>query len=201
MRKIQERNIYGTYYVDVINPLTACANSDTINLTITPLPVATFTSEPLGPLTLGFTNTSTDVLTTYWDFGDGAVSYELNPWHEYPFANTWDVTLVVTNDCGADIETGSFQVTTGTSELNNEPKIILFPNPAVDMLNIEMSGKDITSEISIYTLQGQLLLQQNIEQQHTNLISLEINHLSAGNYMVVVEQEHYTRSFPFVITK
>ena len=190
----------GTYYVDVINPLTACANSDTINLTITPLPVATFTSEPLGPLTLGFTNTSTDVLTTYWDFGDGAVSYELNPWHEYPFANTWDVTLVVTNDCGADIEAGSFQVTTALNELKNENTVLLFPNPTSEFLNIELKNREKSVAVYIYTLQGQLLFQQNINHQ-TNLITLDIEHLAVGNYMVVLQQEHNTTSLPLIKIK
>ena len=190
----------GTYYVDVINPLTGCANSDTITLTITPLPVAAFTSEPLGPLTLGFTNTSTDVLTTYWDFGDGAVSYELNPWHEYPFANTWDVTLVVTNDCGADIEAGSFQVTTALNELKNENTVLLFPNPTSEFLNIELKNREKSVAVYIYTLQGQLLFQQNINHQ-TNLITLDIEHLAVGNYMVVLQQEHNTTSLPLIKIK
>jgi len=190
----------GTYYVDVTNPMTGCANSDTIILTITPLPIAAFITEAIGPLTLGFTNTSTDVITTYWDFGDGAVSYELNPWHEYPYANTWDVTLVVTNDCGADIEAGSYQVTTAIDELNGDPKIILFPNPAYDILNIETSVEDTFSGISIYTLQGQLLLHQNIEPL-SSAFRINIETLPAGNYMMVLEQKHIATSIPFVITK
>jgi len=190
----------GTYYVDVTNPMTGCANSDTIILTITPLPIAAFITEAIGLLTLGFTNTSTDVITTYWDFGDGAVSYELNPWHEYPYANTWDVTLVVTNDCGADIEAGSYQVTTAIDELNGDPKIILFPNPAYDILNIETSVEDTFSGISIYTLQGQLLLHQNIEPL-SSAFRINIETLPAGNYMMVLEQKHIATSIPFVRTK
>ena len=190
----------GIYYVDVLNPLTGCANSDTIDLTITPLPVATFVAEAIGPLTLGFTNTSTDVLTTYWDFGDGAVSYELNPWHEYPYANTWNVTLVVTNDCGADIEAGAFQVTTAINEFNNGSDFILYPNPAADILNIELSSTLNSGSIFIYTLQAQMLYHQNLDAG-TNLISIELNNIVSGNYMLVIEQEHHTTSLPFVVTK
>ena len=111
-----------------------------------------------------------------------------------------DITLVVTNDCGADIEAGSFQVTTALNELKNENTVLLFPNPTSEFLNIELKNREKSVAVYIYTLQGQLLFQQNINHQ-TNLITLDIEHLAVGNYMVVLQQEHNTTSLPLIKIK
>lgn len=43
---------------------------------------------------------SNDVITWVWDFGDGAQSNDQNPSHQYNTAGTYTATLTVYNDCG-----------------------------------------------------------------------------------------------------
>jgi len=72
-------------------------------------PSASFTAEPTAgcaPLEVDFTDTSTGSPTSYaWDFGDGATSTEPNPSHTYVAPGNYSATLIVTNDCGQDVDT------------------------------------------------------------------------------------------------
>ena len=56
-------------------------------------------------LTCDFTDSSSDtdgsVVAWSWDFGDGSVSGAQNPSHTYSLANTYTVSLTVTDDLGA----------------------------------------------------------------------------------------------------
>ncbi len=65
-------------------------------------PLAGFTSviTPNGcnPSSVQFTNTSTGAMSWNWDFGDGGVSSQLNPVHNYGVPGNHSVTLTVSND-------------------------------------------------------------------------------------------------------
>ena len=65
---------------------------------------ADLTSGPF-PLAVNFTDQSTGDITSWsWDFGDGATSTEQNPSHTYTDAGTYTVSLAVTGPCGSDTE-------------------------------------------------------------------------------------------------
>jgi PKD repeat protein len=74
-----------------------------------PPEVAGFTADlnsGLAPLTVNFTDQSTGDITSWsWDFGDGASSTEQNPSHTYTDAGTYTVSLAVTGPCGPDTKT------------------------------------------------------------------------------------------------
>ncbi len=74
-----------------------------------PTPSADFSASPTSgppPLTVAFTDLSTENPTSWsWDFGDGAVSTEQNPSHEYTLMGVFDVSLTAENAGGADTET------------------------------------------------------------------------------------------------
>ena len=55
------------------------------------------------PFSVSFTNLSTSASSSYWDFGDGAVSGILNPSHTYNNPGIYSVDLVTTDPiCGVD---------------------------------------------------------------------------------------------------
>jgi len=70
------------------------------------LPAAGFTATPLSgcvPLTVQFTNNSTNTDSWLWDFGDGMTSTDWEPSHQYTNSSSgYTVTLTVTNSCGSD---------------------------------------------------------------------------------------------------
>ncbi len=71
-------------------------------------PTAAFSfspSDPTAGASVSFTDESTDpdgeIASWDWSFGDGAFSTEQNPSHTYNAADTYEVTLTVTDDDGA----------------------------------------------------------------------------------------------------
>ena len=67
-------------------------------------PVANFTSSATAgavPLTVSFTDSSTDASSWHWDFGDGSSSTERNPSHTYNAAGTYTMTLTATGPGGS----------------------------------------------------------------------------------------------------
>lgn len=69
----------------------------------TPRTRAEFQGEPrsgTAPLTVRFTDLSSNAATWTWDFGDGQGSSEQNPQHVYATGGSFDVTLVVTGPTG-----------------------------------------------------------------------------------------------------
>ncbi len=71
-------------------------------------PEASFSASPrVGPppLTVRFKdNSSGEVKSWLWDFGDGVTSSFPNPTHTYTKQGTYTVSLKVSNDCGEDIK-------------------------------------------------------------------------------------------------
>ena len=68
-------------------------------------PVSNFTYTPLNPTdiqTIIFEDSSTDydgIIVNYtWDFGDGCISFEQNPSHQYADNRNYDVSLTITDD-------------------------------------------------------------------------------------------------------
>jgi len=86
---------------------------------IPPAPVAAFTYSPAAPTTgspVMFTDASTGGApdTWAWDFGDGSSSTEQNPSHTFATADTFTVSLTVSNGGGSDSTSMDITVGAGT---------------------------------------------------------------------------------------
>jgi len=64
-------------------------------------PAANFTFLNNG-LTVDFNNMSQNATTTIWNFGDGNTSVDNDPSHTYIQNGTYNVQLIISNDCGVD---------------------------------------------------------------------------------------------------
>jgi PKD repeat protein len=125
----------------------------------TNVPAAGFTNT-LNNYTATFTNTSTNGVTYLWDFGDGTTSTDPNPIHVYPGDGTYHVTLTTYNDCGSNTASKDVViVTTGISEAVMEG-FEIYPNPAKDVLNINISKHDVI-RIELVDMVGKLVFANN----------------------------------------
>ncbi len=94
----------GSYDVTLI--ATNSAGSDTIVksgyvLISNAAPIASFNYNNVG-LSFDFSNTSADAYSYNWNFGDGGLSNDENPNHDYTASGDFTVTLIVVNGCGSD---------------------------------------------------------------------------------------------------
>ncbi len=80
-------------------------------------PSAAFSASPTSACAgdpVGFTDESTgDIDTWAWDFGDGGTSTATSPSYAYAAAGTYDVTLTVTGPAGGDSVTRTAYITVG----------------------------------------------------------------------------------------
>ncbi|MEO1289334.1 MAG: PKD domain-containing protein, partial [Chloroflexota bacterium] len=71
-------------------------------------PVANFTADPVSgesPLSVNFTNQSTGQISSVnWDFGDGTSSTEQNPTHIFDDTGTYNVILTVSGPGGSNVK-------------------------------------------------------------------------------------------------
>ena len=107
-------------------------------------------------------------------------------------------TLRVQTATATRIQTASATKVTATAhEVNVNPNftINLFPNTAGDQLNVWVEGVDKKTEIKVYNLMGKLVIQQ---ESGNTLTQLNISKLSAGFYIVHVNDGNETRSAKFV---
>jgi gliding motility-associated-like protein len=154
----------GTYTVQLIaiDPAT-CNGADTVTQTITvhPIPVAGFTYSP-NPgkenTPTSFTNTSTDAVRYFWDFGDGDTSNLVNPVHQYNVTGTFNACLVAFNQFGC-ADTVCQDVTTIVVPLLDVPNAF---TPNGDGINdkVFVRGFGIAKmDWKIYNRWGQLVFQ------------------------------------------
>ncbi len=114
----------GTYTVSLTVANGEGADTETkvgyITVIEAPPPVADFAGSPTSgaaPLTMNFTDLSTDATAWSWDFGDGGRSTDQNPSHTYDTVGTYTVALTVTGPGGAeDTETKIDYVVVGPPE-------------------------------------------------------------------------------------
>ncbi|MCP4461015.1 MAG: PKD domain-containing protein, partial [Cytophagales bacterium] len=99
-------NNVGTYEVSlfVSNDEGSDTHTEIDFITVLDVPMVDFDATVIG-FEADFTNTSTGGDFYEWDFGDGAFSSELNPFHAYDNPGEYEVILTVTNDCGAETVT------------------------------------------------------------------------------------------------
>lgn len=88
-----------TVTLTVTSDTNNCTNTSEADIEITD-PQANFSAvnnSGCGPLTVIFTDQSTDAVAWLWNFGDGGTSGLQNPVHTYNSAGSYDVRLIVTD--------------------------------------------------------------------------------------------------------
>ncbi len=95
-------------------------------ITVLPSSVSAFTATPTqgnAPLTVDFTNQSTNATTWEWNFGDGTTSTELHPQYIYPATGQYTVILSTFNECGDDQSSDVITVTESTCQADFDSEV------------------------------------------------------------------------------
>lgn len=135
-------------------------------------------------LVFTFQNLSTNANTFQWNFGDGSpTSTEENPVHEYAMNGAYTVTLIASNDLCASALSIPVDINVVSIEsFLNEYRINIFPNPAVDFLNIEIGDTYDELNLRMISQDGRTLLNEKIRNISQHQMDLSI--LDSGLYFL-----------------
>lgn len=151
-------------------------------------PTAAFSYINVGPLTIKFTDLSTNAPTDWsWDFGDGSISGLQNPSHTYANIGEYNVCLTASNGIGEDTYCEVIFAGDDIQSLDIN-HVIAYPNPASSILNVNIPNVSGDHDVSIINMLGQKLPVKEL-QFIENILTLNIAELPAGNYMVLVHQD------------
>lgn len=138
---------YGSYDV-YLAAFNSCGESDTvmINITLTcpgVIPVASFTYSA-NNLDVAFQSTSTGANTYGWYFGDEFLPFQptdttVNPTHTYAQTGSYNVMLIVSNECGSDTANQTIDITC-TAPVADAQFTYAVTNLDVTFTNISVNG-------------------------------------------------------------
>ncbi len=170
----------GTYTVrlDATNALGSCWHTSSVSISSL---AASFTQNQttgLVPLTVLFTDTSTDQPTSWsWSFGDGGISILQNPIHTYTTAGVYMVNLNATNGYDGWIDAPSESIT-----VYSLPAVSFTASPLTGPSGTSVLFKDqstgFPSPASWYWDfgDGYTSTQQNPSHQYVNVGSYNVSH-------------------------
>lgn len=101
--------------------------------------------------------------------------------------------IQVTNSYGCNITSTTVTVNVGVEELESNPlKLLVYPNPATDVLNLQWESTVESAQIVIRDISGRMIL----SQRGTNgFYPVDIASLSSGNYIIeLVSGDYVVRS-------
>jgi len=172
---------------------TVCQTVDLSDVCL--LTTAQFNVEVLQGSSVQFTDNSTGNITSrLWGFGDGTTSTEMNPVHEYGAPGNYVVCLLVLdalNNCSDfHCQEVNFQ-TTGTKEQPRSRSLTLFPNPlSSESSDLQIAGilqEDYgqTCTVGLYTMDGQLV--DSFRENGGEVLTMQINSgLTPSMYFVQI---------------
>jgi PKD repeat protein len=158
--------------------------SDTVTITVIPLPVANFEFSNSG-YEVDFTNLSSDASDYFWNFGDGNTSTDFEPSHTYETPDMFNVFLVASSWCGAD--TMYLMVDLEYLSLDQMQQTLgfkLYPNPSSGVFFLESDF--INEDYVVLDAQGRIVQQGRID---TIVESIDLSFEQTGIYFLVVNNK------------
>ena len=171
-------NQAGSYTV-LVSVFAGCDSiSNPITLTVSTISVPVITQN--GNLLL-----STAASTYQWNLNGNPISGATNQFFQPQVSGVYSVLVTDGNGCSELSDTMSV-VITGINSFNENLQLNIYPNPANDNITIEFTAQRKDAIISIYDIEGELLL-QTVSQEIKSKIDISI--LAKGIYYVEVRTE------------
>lgn len=190
---VHEYAVAGTYNI-CLTASSVCGNNQTCqSITVDcTAPEAIFAINGSG-LSQVFQDVSTNNPESWlWDFGDGSISGEQNPFHTFATAGSYTICLTVSNACGTDTDCHLIFLTTATDNPELFEEISLTPNPASHYLQLEYKGETVLkADIQVFDTHGKMIMKLKNENigGPGNGKTIDVGNLPAGVYILLIDTE------------
>jgi len=177
-----------------------CMDSLVKTVTIFELPKCDFTINDIykpGHRAFSFNPSVTNYPYYRWTFGEGGNSNAANAEYQYTYDGPFTVTLTARNSVGCECSsTRQINVLNlGIADLNGQT-IRFYPNPASELLNVDMDIRGKAS-ISLIDASGRTVLVRNLDASK----SVNVAGLPAGVYQAMVQMDGAVASARIVISR
>lgn len=147
-------------------------------------PSADFSYSLTSGSTVDLINLSVNASQYLWHFGDGNTSVAENPSHQYISNGHYEIKLIASRCAVADSITKTVEITAiGTEMLLSNKKLIIYPNPATDILHIRIEGHSI-SRVTVADLTGRIRIVPFVINGDSG--KLDISGLAPGSFLLMV---------------
>jgi PKD repeat protein len=141
-----------------------------------------------------------------WDFGDGANSTLRNPTHTYAAIGSYTVRLTSGNGVCENTITITIDVTKNANsitELNVLDVLTVYPNPANEFINIDISKVNTSAfHLSMTNTLGESVIDQSVKHvDNSKPYLLSLKTLSAGVYYLKIESDNHQQFVQKVIVE
>jgi hypothetical protein len=187
-------NTTGNYSV-VVTDIYSCVGSDNINILVKDPPSGIINAVHGDTATYTFNILNPQYVTGYiWNFGDGSPT-EVGPVVQHRYANNgiYTVTVILEGECsdslGSSRTVDVYDATggTGIDQIEDSKELILYPNPARDVVIIENKKNFNMKHITLYNVVGQMISTDKADSQNKH--KLNTSGLASGIYTIRIETD------------
>jgi len=178
------------YYSVTATDVNGCpGSSPLVEVIQSQFPIANFAySQGVGGYTISFNNNSQNGLSYEWAFDSIGTSPLRDPSFTFPDSGPYDITLIISNPCGADTITKTIIVAlVGMEDLGSGDEINVYPNPSdSDFHLVHTQAANTVSEIILHDLTGRLVFEKSFDPNQGLDLSIPGSTLPAGTYVACV---------------
>lgn len=166
-------------------------------------PVAGFSTRSDNGNNIDFSADSTNAITYFWDFGDGATATTPVANHIYTQNGSYVVVLAVSNECGSDTITQVLNVSSVNLQNFLEMGISIYPNPSEGKFTVTVENlMQKETHLAVLDMKGKEVYKTAWSSSITGARkNIEIPGLAKGVYLLQVEHGDRTGYTKLLIEK
>ena len=165
-------------------------------------PNGTFTILSDGSLTAYITDFAiTGSYNSYWwEINGDSLFYNQIPGpYKFDEPGEYTVTLFIQYGNTPCIKSFSQTIITDTFDSNWQEDMIVFPNPANDLIHILFSNSPVSGQLEIFDLNGQIVKSISLDVNTIPVVEINISELASGLYLLHFTNGEKHKGVPFVI--
>ena len=174
-----------------------------------PMPQASFSFETINNNTVLFSSNSQYADSLMWYFGDDSTSItfsnETTIEHTYSESGSFNATLIAQRHCMTDTASVNIFIANDASinivRDTNKKGVSFYPNPTKDILNINIPTNINQASIVLYDIDGKIVERTTYQQTNTSKITLKLNNIACGNYILQINTENDIYKYKIAINR